>query len=340
MGAMGAMGANTDGSSVNGMLVDALNKTRNGLVNLNGEGLLKPKVSAFNSADNLARWDGSIRTKVYVFDLLRHLHFEANAKTGKAEIGHLQLKAGTYNVLPIASISRTAKKDHFAFFAAQLKLVESWAELREERASEILCQLTPQFPFWNAIIHLGLESKPKTVELMMLGLQLCSFAEVRFKHALCCLRPIGYSTDLQPMIPTPPHGTMPSGHATEAYFVAYLLENLLPKGKDYRKQLQGLAARIAINRTVAGLHFPADSQAGQMLGQSLAEYFVAQCQKNSVQPLWHARNIAFALKDKSNDFDPAKLDKGTSKSYKIPAKTEETPIQWLWKRAVAECAII
>jgi hypothetical protein len=142
------------------------------------------------------------------------------------------------------------------------------------------------------------------------------------------------------MIPTPSHATMPSGHATEAYFVAYLLEKLLPAGNAYRKQLQGLAARIAINRTVAGLHFPADSQAGQMLGQSLAEYFVALCQKNTVQPTWKAREIAFALRDKSNDFDPLKLDKGTSYSYKILTSSAETPVQWLWKRAVAECVTI
>jgi hypothetical protein len=35
-----------------------------------------------------------------------------------------------------------------------------------------------------------------------------------------------------------------------------------------------LASRVAINRTVAGVHFPVDSAAGQLLGLTLGEYFV------------------------------------------------------------------
>jgi hypothetical protein len=38
-----------------------------------------------------------------------------------------------------------------------------------------------------------------------------------------------------------------------------------------------LAARIAINRTVAGLHYPIDSAAGAVLGTTLGDYLVARC---------------------------------------------------------------
>jgi hypothetical protein len=40
------------------------------------------------------------------------------------------------------------------------------------------------------------------------------------------------------------------------------------------------AERIAINRTVAGLHFPADSVAGMVLAQTLSEFYVARCAGN------------------------------------------------------------
>src|SRR3546814_18772370 len=53
-------------------------------------------------------------------------------------------------------------------------------------------------------------------------------------------------------------------------------------GSHYRdpawgEQLMRLAARIAINRTVAGLHFPVDSAAGALLGLTLGRYLAARC---------------------------------------------------------------
>ena len=38
-----------------------------------------------------------------------------------------------------------------------------------------------------------------------------------------------------------------------------------------------LANRIAVNRTVAGVHFPIDSACGAVLGLALGRYFVTRC---------------------------------------------------------------
>ena len=51
--------------------------------------------------------------------------------------------------------------------------------------------------------------------------------EMRFKHELACWRPADHSYQIQPMITTPGHGTLPSGHCTQSYMVYELLKALL-----------------------------------------------------------------------------------------------------------------
>ena len=111
------------------------------------------------------------------------------------------------------------------------------------------------------------------------ALRLANFTEMRLKQALSCRRPIEYSPQVQPMILTPGHGTLPMGHATETFMAALVLWNLLKQptppcggtrrlmGHDrWGAQLLSLAARVAINRIVAGMHFPVDAAAGAVLG--------------------------------------------------------------------------
>src|SRR4029079_1156265 len=118
--------------------------------------------------------------------------------------------------------------------------------------------------------------------LLWTALRLANHAEMRFKHALACRRAVEMSPQVQPLVLTPGHGSLPSGHSTEASIVAHVLWRLLKTAdntKDFSwlEQLMRQAARIAINRTIAGLHFPVDSAAGQLLGLTLGEYLVALC---------------------------------------------------------------
>ena len=59
--------------------------------------------------------------------------------------------------------------------------------------------------------------------------------------------------------------------------VCGLLRALLPHGAKYQEQLERQAARISVNRTVAGLHYQVDNAAGRLLGAALADFFVARC---------------------------------------------------------------
>ena len=245
-------------------------------------------------------------------------------------------------------------------FTQQLNIVISYADLRDDRETEILSQVDPQYAFWTSIAHLHPQRTKWTLELIWAALRLALLVEMRFKHALACRRAIEYSPQVQPIILTPGHGSLPSGHSTEAHMVAYVLWNLL-KYKSYStkttyrdpswgEMLMRQASRIAINRTVAGVHFPVDSAAGQLLGLTLGEYFVYRCGGN-IPPKAGYRAWRFdgTMYDPNGDFDwrdqyDVSLDDHTGSNFtalsnpNAPAFVPGTSpiLSWLWKKAEEE----
>ena len=72
------------------------------------------------------------------------------------------------------------------------------------------------------------------------------------------VRPSILDKDLGHTIQIPTHPAYPSGHATGAYVIAYLLQELDPESaQTYLKA----AKQITENREIAGLHYPSDSEA-------------------------------------------------------------------------------
>jgi membrane-associated phospholipid phosphatase len=259
---------------------------------------------------NFERWDPMVRAAILDFELISHLHVTKSDETlvaggatsnGVVTLWHVELTGptpvqGAADSPPSGSCERIASfnRPDEAKFRKQLELVAAYADLREDRASEILAQLGPPIAFWSSVANLHPVRNRWTVELLDAALRLAKYAEMRLKHALACRRPVEYSPQVQPMILTPGHGSLPSGHSTEAHLIAYLLWKLLeeaerkkiPDGSGtasrdaaWREQLMRQAARIAINRTVAGVHFPVDSSAGQLLGLTLGEYLVHRCDR-------------------------------------------------------------
>ena len=82
-----------------------------------------------------------------------------------------------------------------------------------------------------------------------------------------------------PMIQTPGHSSFPAGHAAELFMLATVLSALMqagnPRYADWDVHLARLAARISVNRVIAGVHFPIDLAAGLVLGLTVGRYFVA-----------------------------------------------------------------
>lgn len=316
------------------------------------------------SISNPKLWGAGERAGLYDFDLISRLHFAA-VKDG-AVVRHVE---------PDPPSSPTSAKYHRLFtairpdadkFRRQLDLIDSYAEIRSERAAEILAQLGPPIPFFSSIVFLDATRTRWTLELLSAALRLTFFVSMRVKHALACRRPHEYSSQIQPIIPAPLHGSLPSGHATEAFAIAIVLCRLLKAGgrsthsdSSSTKQLMNQAARIAINRTVAGVHFPVDSAAGAALGLSLGEYFVSRCSGGQGFQAWRfdgqiypdTRDFFwedfFDAETETRIQAPLGFDAETQTPIEVPFSVKDgdatfaphghsTILKWLWDKAVDE----
>jgi len=119
--------------------------------------------------------------------------------------------------------------------------------------------------------------------------------------------------------------------------------------QQLREQLLRQAARIAINRTVAGVHYPVDSLAGQLLGLAVADYILARFgaggNASANVPAWEFDGLQLPA---GTDFSGNELydfvaDQRTTKPYaKAIAATPLLPVarspklKWLWDQARLE----
>jgi hypothetical protein len=78
--------------------------------------------------------------------------------------------------------------------------------------------------------------------------------------------------ELETIVPTPPHPSWPSGHATASEAAAVLLSYYFPKDK---KQLHATAAEAAASRLWGGIHFRKDNLDGLKLGNQIGHYGLA-----------------------------------------------------------------
>jgi hypothetical protein len=165
------------------------------------------------------------------------------------------------------------------------------------------------------------------------------------------------------VIQTPIHGSFPSGHCTEAHAVAWVLNELVTQHStnadakiQLRETLMRQAARIAINRTVAGVHFPVDSMAGQMLGFTVGEYFIARAKPEANTTnvgAWAFDGTKYAdVQSNTFDFTGNELFNATTgkrlddKPYAEPVGGKANPqlvrvmgsdnLNWLWSEASEE----
>lgn len=273
----------------------------------------------------LDRWSPEVRAENLKAELFRPLHLSAHAQTKSVTLSHIDFKVSPENTVTSDSVLKvfTVQRPPRKVFEAQLDMVNDWAYLRAERMPEIMSQLQLPLQYWGSLIDLNPTTYRYTLEFLNLALSLTLHVVQPMKHFLGCPRPVAYSPGIQPIINAGRFAVFPSGHASEAFLIARLLQlfaslktSCAAQGGDLDKQLQRLAARISVNRVIAGVHFPIDAAAGRMVGEGLAHYLWTRC--NTEHAGWTPRDFKGAeLKDEKDirvEFNPNETMDGDAAS--------------------------
>ena len=222
----------------------------------------------------MRRWEARVRAHVLDFELLSAFIVKSDV-AGTPPIATLIIRDKD-GERELAKLVRPSAADLRKY---QLKHVYNYADLRRDRAAEILSQISGIETFFYGLCPLHPERHRFTIELVAAFYRALVSTEMRMKHELAVPRPVEFSPQIMPMIQTPGHSSFPAGHAAESFMLATVLSALMqagnPRYADWDIQLARLAARISVNRVIAGVHFPIDMAAGLVLGLAVGRYFVA-----------------------------------------------------------------
>jgi hypothetical protein len=108
---------------------------------------------------------------------------------------------------------------------------------------------------------------PNLWDLLDQAIDEATYFALREKRRFARPRPSAVRAELGMTIPDPPHPAYPSGHSAQIHTLARVLAALRPGCEEtYRL----FAAGVAFRREIAGVHFPSDTRAGELLAASLA----------------------------------------------------------------------
>jgi hypothetical protein len=159
-------------------------------------------------------------------------------------------------------------------------LVEDREKSLRQYGSEIADQSGSFHHYFYNVLSIHPVQHPNTARLISLGMMVAGIVGMEWKLHFMRPRPVQVWPGILPVLPTPPHPSFPSNHATQAEAVSLLIQNAVGADSEagIGKYLTALSLRIAVNRERAGLHFASDSQAGRDLGA----WIVAELVKSEI----------------------------------------------------------
>lgn len=154
----------------------------------------------------------------------------------------------------------------------EIQLLLSYKELRtEERLKKIQDEILPQTTEFGGHVvtdYFDARQFPLTAPLLQDVFDDLNIVLFTLKNKYGRTRPHTLEPDISPAIEVPGHPAYPSGHSTQAHFVAYFLSELAP---ERREEFEKRAMEIAVNREVAGLHYPSDTLAGKLIARQFVD---------------------------------------------------------------------
>lgn len=217
-------------------------------------------------------WSLDVRSAIYMSEFFTAFSMQP----GKATDGKLFVDI-FWEEEKLHTITRPNQSE----FEDQAEIVENAKIQRIDRSDEIISQLGPFDEFFAIILGLNEVKHPYTYELMGIIQDLSGDACMPIKHMFAVPRPEIFNPRIAPLIEFPGHGSFPSAHATQSHALMTVLNGLIDLSgfslaeKAGRKRLvEKQADRITYNRTVAGVHFPADNDAGSAFGKKIGEKFL------------------------------------------------------------------
>lgn len=278
---------------------------------------------------HLMRWASSYRIKAISAELAGR--FQVLDKTvWMIDPGSPGLKAPACQATAVFALPEALSGERL--LGDQIDHVLRAAVEREDRLPEILSQSADFWPFFESFVGFRLDQAPRTGELLEVAFECLGLVLMALKNAVGARRPFQASTLVAPVIATPGHGALPSGHAAMAALSAELLHLLLYRNdKEATGRLDRLARRIAYNRVVAGVHFPADSQAGYLLGLQFARLMAALADRRQPVPAELRADQVFAQGHELPEDGP--------RPALVAGKYKRTPapnLAFLWQQAQSE----
>jgi hypothetical protein len=153
------------------------------------------------------------------------------------------------------------------------RLVRLAEDERADALGEIIDQNRGFIGYFMSAMSISPRSHPSTCRLLYVGSLIGAYVSMHFKSVHQRARPSQRAPALLPPVEMPGHPSYPSGHATQARLMASCVKQALPTTPDDIRAhlgdvLDTLAARIARNREIAGLHFHSDTIAGKALADA------------------------------------------------------------------------